>query len=390
MIHYGRHHIDEEDIQAVVNVLRSGALTQGPMVEAFEHAVAQYVGAKYAIAVSNGTAALHLAALAAGVGPESVLITSPITFCASANAGLYAGARAAFADVDAATVNMAPASLEQALAKNPNTRAVVPVHFAGLSCDMPAIKALADKTGAAVIEDAAHAFGGSYPSGEKIGSCGHSLMTVFSFHPVKAIAAGEGGMITTNDERIYRQLLRLRSHGITKLDDPFQLPEQYDSHGTRNPWYYEMQELGYNYRLTDIQCALALSQFRKLDAFVARRRTLVRAYDAAFAGSRNFRPAQTAGREQSGHHLYVIRIDFDALGMTRAQLFQALRDRQINPQVHYVPVPAQPYYRALGFDPESYPNAMRYYREALTIPLFYDLTDDQQKQVIAAIKELIG
>jgi perosamine synthetase len=390
MIPYGRHHVDEEDIQAVANVLRSGHLTQGPMIEAFERAVAEYVGAKYAIAVSNGTAGLHLAALAAGVGPGTSLITSPITFVASANAALYVGARPVLADIDPDTINMSPVSLTQALAQHTDTRAVVPVHFAGLPCDMPAIKAAADAVGASVIEDATHAFGARYPTGQRVGSCLHSLMTVFSFHPVKAIASGEGGMITTNDEPTYRRLLRLRGHGINKLDDPFQVPEQADTAGTRNPWYYEMQELGFNYRITDIQCALALSQFRKLDAFLARRRCLVKTYDAAFVGSRHFRPAQSAGRDESGHHIYVLRIDFDAIGVSRAQLFQALRGRQINPQVHYIPVPAHPYYRALGLKPEDYPNAQCYYHEALTIPLFYDLTDDEQKHVIESLKDLVG
>lgn len=390
MIQYGRHHLDEEDVQAVVNVLRSGALTQGPMIEVFEQTLAEYVGSKYAVAVSSGTAGLHLAALAAGVGPGTTLVTSPITFVASANAGLYVGARPAFVDIDPDTVNMSPTSLEEALARHPSAHAVVPVHFAGLTCDMPAIKAVADGAGAVVIEDAAHALGGTYRTGQRVGSCIHSLMTVFSFHPVKAIAAGEGGMITTNDELMYRRLLRLRSHGITKLDDPFHLPEQSDANGLRNPWYYEMQELGYNHRLTDIQCALALSQFHKLDAFMTRRRALVRTYDAAFVGSKHCRPAQTEGRDESGHHLYVLRIDFDALGVTRAQLFQDLRSRQINPQVHYIPVPAHPYYRALGFDPQDYPNSERYYREALTIPLFYDLTDEVQEYVIGVIKDLVG
>ncbi|MFZ3087901.1 MAG: DegT/DnrJ/EryC1/StrS family aminotransferase, partial [Methylotenera sp.] len=243
MIPYGKHHIDEEDIQAVVNVLRSGILTQGPAIEAFEQAIAGYVGAKYAVAVSSGTAALHLAALAAGVGPGTSLVTTPITFVASANAGLYAGGRVVFADIDPDTVNMSPDALKMALAKNSDARAVIPVHFAGLPCDMPAIKLAADQTGAVVIEDAAHALGATYPDGKRVGSCAHSLMTIFSFHPVKAIAAGEGGMITTNDEATYRKLLRSRSHGINKLDDPFLLPSEAVTDGHPNPWYYEMQEL---------------------------------------------------------------------------------------------------------------------------------------------------
>ncbi len=390
MIPYGKHHIDEEDIQAVVDVMRSGVLTQGPAVEAFEQAIAKYVGAKYAIAVSSGTAALHLAALAAGVGPGTSLITSPITFVASANAGLYAGGRVVFADIDPDTVNMSPNTLKEALVKNPDARVVIPVHFAGLPCDMPTIKSIADQAGAVVIEDAAHALGAQYPDGQRVGSCAYSLMTIFSFHPVKAIAAGEGGMITTNDETTYRKLLRLRSHGINKLDDPFQLPEQAETNGVRDPWYYEMQEIGFHYRIADMQCGLALSQFKKLDRFIARRLALVKRYDEAFAGMHNCRPAQTMGRDQSGHHLYVLLIDFDSIGLSRGQIMQELKSRGIGSQVHYIPVPAHPYYRRLGHSPEKYPNAQRYYQKALSIPLFYDLTDDQQEQVITAIKELIG
>ena len=390
MIPYGRHYIDEDDIQAVVDILRSGTLTQGPVVEAFAQAIAEYVGAKYAVAVSSGTTGLHLAALAAGVGPGRSLITSPMTFVASANAALYAGGRPMFADIDPDTVNMSPGSLKERLEGIPDACAVVPVHFAGLPCDMPAIKSAADKAGTAVIEDAAHALGARYPDGQRVGSCAHSLMTVFSFHPVKAIASGEGGMITTNDEPTYRKLLRLRSHGINKLDDPFQLPQQAETNGIPNPWYYEMQELGFNYRITDIQCGLALSQFKKLDGFIARRRELVKTYDEAFAGMRNCRPAQVTGRDQSGHHLYVLRIDFGGASLNRGQLMHELRARQIISQVQYVPVPAQPHYRRLGFKPEDYPNAQRYYQEALSIPLFYALTDEQQQQVITAFKELVG
>jgi perosamine synthetase len=365
-------------------------LTQGPAVEAFEQDFAKYTGAQYAIAVSSGTAALHLAALAAGVGPGNALVTSPITFVASANAALYVGGSAIFADIDPDTINMSPGSLKQVLAKNPDVRAVIPVHFAGLPCDMLAIKTIADKAGVVVIEDAAHALGATYPKGQRVGSCAYSRMTIFSFHPVKAIAAGEGGMITTNDEATYRKLLRLRSHGINKLDDLFQLPEQAETNGVRDPWYYEMQELGFHYRITDIQCGLALSQLKKLDKFLDRRRVLVNRYDESFANLKNCRPAQNSGRDQSGHHLYVLRIDFNSIGSSRGQLIQKLKSRLIGSQVHYIPVPAQPYYRRLGFAPENYPNAQQYYKEALSIPLFYDLTNKQQDLVISAIVELVG
>jgi len=390
MIPYGRHHIDEADIQAVVDVLRRGELTQGPTVEAFERAVADYVGARYAVAVSSCTAGLHLAAMAAGVGPGTALVTSPITFVASANAALYCGAQPLFADIDAGTVNMSAASLRDTLQRHPNVRAVIPVHFGGLPCDMPAIHEVATGAGVVVIEDAAHAIGATYPDGTRVGCCAHSLMTVFSFHPVKAIASGEGGMITTNDAGVYRHLLRLRSHGINKLDDVLQAPEQSWTNGVRDPWYYEMQELGYHFRITDIQCALGLSQFGKLDRFLARRRALVRTYDAAFAGSQSLRPAQTTGREASGHHIYVARVDFDALGTTRHGVMAALRDKGIVTQVHYIPVPAHPHYRRLGFRPEDYPAAAEYYRQALTIPLYFDLTDQEQQLVINSLTALVS
>lgn len=388
MIPYGKHHIDEADIQAVVDVLRSGVLTQGPAVEAFEQAVANYVGARYAVAVSSGTAALHLAALVAGVGPGTTLITSPITFVASANAALYAGGDVAFADIDPSTVNMSPLALKVALEKNPNTKAVIPVHFAGLPCDMPAIKKLADGAGAAVIEDAAHALGASYPDGRRVGCCAHSLMTIFSFHPVKAIAAGEGGMITTNDEAAYRRLLRLRSHGINKMDDPFILMEQSLTNGQLNPWYYEMQELGFHYRMTDMQCALALSQFGKLDKFIERRRELVRRYDDAFASLPNCRPAQNIGRENSGHHLYVIRVNFETTGFTRQEMMLWLKSKGIGSQVHYIPVPMQPHYQNFKSLVSEYKEAKKYYDEALTLPLFFELTNGEQDNVISCIKKL--
>jgi UDP-4-amino-4,6-dideoxy-N-acetyl-beta-L-altrosamine transaminase len=389
MIPYGRQHIDEDDIRAVSDVLRSGLLTQGPAVEAFENAVRDYVGARYAVAVSSCTAGLHLAALAAGVGPGRALITSPITFVASANAALYVGGRVVFADIDPHTVNVSPDALGETLRHTPDASAVVAVHFAGLPCDMIAVKRYADSAAVPVIEDAAHALGATYADGGRVGSCAHSLMTVFSFHPVKVIAAGEGGMITTNDEQVYRRLIRLRSHGINKLDDPFQQPEQATEAGLPNPWYYEMQELGFHYRITDIQCALGHSQLRKLEKFIARRRALVCGYDSAFAGMETCRPAQTTGRDASGHHLYVLRIDFQQANTTRARLMAELRSRGIVTQVHYIPVPAHPYYRRLGMSPADYPCAQEYYAEALSIPLFYDLSDAQQQYVVESIRDLL-
>lgn len=389
MISYGRQHIDDADIQAVVECLRSGALTQGPKVAEFEQAISAYVGVRYAVAVSNGTAALHLAAIAADVGSSSAVVTSPVTFVASANAALYVGARPVFSDVDSETINISPPALVHTLKQNPDAKVIIPVHFAGLPCDMVAISAAADNAGAVIIEDAAHALGSRYSDGKMVGSCAHSLMTTFSFHPVKSITTGEGGMVTTNDEQVYRRLLRLRSHGINKGSDEFLDQDAAFTDGRPNPWYYEMQELSFNYRITDIQCALGITQLAKLDKFVARRRQLVARYDKAFVGSKLIRPIQLGQRDRSAHHLYAVRIDFAAAGISRAEFMTRLRERGVISQVHYMPVPAHPYYRRLGFCSDHYPNAQAYYRQALSLPLFYDLTEKQQDTVIALLIDLL-
>jgi UDP-4-amino-4,6-dideoxy-N-acetyl-beta-L-altrosamine transaminase len=389
MISYGRQHIDEADIQAVVECLRSGALTQGPKVAEFEQAIAAYVGARYAVAVSNGTAALHLAAMAAELGPSSIVVTSPITFVASANAALYVRARPIFSDVDPQTINLSPSALAQTLAQNPDVKAIIPVHFSGLPCDMAAIKSAADRVGALIIEDAAHALGARYSDGRRVGACSHSLMTIFSFHPVKSITTGEGGMVTTNDEQVYRRLLRLRSHGINKGLDEFLDQDAAFTDGAPNPWYYEMQELSFNYRITDIQCALGITQLAKLDRFIERRRYLVSRYDRAFAASPLIRPIQLDQRDRSAHHLYPVMIDFAAAGISRADLMNRMREQGIITQVHYMPVPAHPYYRSLGHNPDHYPHGQTYYQRALSLPLFYGLTESQQDRVIAIMKELV-
>jgi len=390
MIPYGKHHIDNEDIEAVVSVLKSGQITQGPKIEEFESEIAKYVGAKYAVAVSSGTAALHLAGAVSNLGPNNALITSPITFVASANAAFYNRSQVIFADIDLKSINISADSLKKAVKSNPKIKVVMPIHFAGLPCEMEAIKNISDKNNLTIVEDAAHALGATYDNGEKVGSCCYSDMTIFSFHPVKSIAAGEGGMITTNDERIYRKLIRLRSHGINKLDDPYELKEQSKTNKINNPWYYEVQELGFHYRINDIQCALALSQLKKIDKFISKRMTIVKKYDDEFSTMKNIKPFQNLGRKLSSHHLYVVNIDFNSIGKSRAELMHELRDKDIICQVHYIPLPMHPYFRNLGFIPEEYPNSLNYYNNCLSIPLFYDLTDIQQDYVIEIFKELVG
>ena len=389
MIPYGRHHIEEDDIQAVVTCMRGTHLTQGPLVREFEQAIADYVGARYAVAVSSGTAALHLAMISAGVQCGDSVVTSPITFVASANSAKYVGANVLLADIDPETVNMSPVSLKSLLIDNPEVRAVVPVHFAGMACDMPVIKEISDSVGAVVIEDAAHALGARYQNGQHVGCCSHSLMTVFSFHPVKAIAAGEGGMITTNDENVYHSLLRLRSHGINKGDDEFLNMAAAETEGIENPWYYEMQELGFNYRITDIQCALGLSQLGKLDRFILKRRELAKRYDEILAEFRFLNCIQSDGRDISAHHLYPVLIDFSSLQINRAQLMRDLRSEGVIAQVHYIPVPVHPYYRQQGFELGEYPSSQAYYEQTLSIPLFYDLTEKQQDFVVRLLNKYL-
>ena len=387
---YGQHFLDEDDIAAVTDVLRHGWLTQGPKIAELEEALASYVGARYAVAVSNGTAALHLACMAAGLKAGDTLVTSPNTFVASANCALYVGGTPEFCDIDPETLNLDPAALERRFVEQGVAKAVVPVHFAGLPCDMIRIRRAAEAGRAFVIEDASHALGAVYTDGSRVGGCVHSDMTVFSFHPVKMIALGEGGMITTNNESFYRDLLRLRSHGINKADDPYVYPSEAYSGGAANLWYYEMQELGFNYRITDIQCALGLSQLGKLPRFLARRRELALRYDRLLAEVPHVTPTQTGGRGASSHHLYVVRIDFEAIGTTRGAFMHALKQQGIVSQVHYIPVHTHPYYRKNGHARASYPNSENYYRQALSLPLYFGLSDEDQDFVVTQLRALAG
>ncbi len=317
---YGLHWVDDEDIQAVVQTMRDGWLTQGQRIQQFEEAVAAYTRAKYAVATSSGTAALHLACLALELGPGDVVITSPNTFVASANCALYVGARPHFVDIEEDTYNLSPELLEERLEEltsdqeqRPRRIAVIPVHFTGQPCDMPRIREVASKYGAQIIEDACHALGATYPAGEtegRVGACTHSDMAMFSFHPVKAVTTGEGGVITTNDEQLWQRLHRLRVHGMVSESELWQNPEMGFVEGVPNPWYQEMQALGYNYRITDIQCALGTSQLRKLDRFLERRRAIAQQYDAAFQESPWLRPPHVRQGICSAYHLYVLQLDF--------------------------------------------------------------------------------
>ena len=399
VIPYGKHFIDEDDINAVVELLRHGMLTQGPKVDEFENRIANYVGAKYAVAVSSGTAALHLASIALGLSSGDEVITSPNTFVASSNSILYVGAKPLFVDIDEKTLNIDIDKIEQVIIDSQNVKAIFPVHFAGLPCDMVQIRKLADKYNLAIIEDASHALGATYQDLSKVGNCHYSDMTVFSFHPVKGISAGEGGMITTNDYYLYHKLTLIRSHGITKGNFEFPGISKHDDllvnkdealeDGKLKRWYYEMQYLGYNYRITDIQCALAISQMDKIDIFLDARKSMVRFYDLAFEEMKNITPLQAKYRKISSHHIYVVSIDFEKIGITRNEFMKKLAKQGVGSQVHYIPVVMQPYYQDMGYKIEQYPLTIKYYQNTLSIPLYYGLKQTDQQLVVSSIRELL-
>ncbi len=395
-IPYGRQSIDDADIEAVVKVLKSDYLTTGPAVAAFEKKVADYVGAKYAVAVSNGTAALHVACLAAGIGEGDEVITTPITFAASANCVLYCGGTPVFADIDPDTYNISPEELEKKITSR--TKAIIPVHYTGQPCDMDAILEIAHKHNLLVVEDGAHALGAAY-KGKKIGSIAD--MTCFSFHPVKPVTTGEGGMIVTDNEELYRRLVLYRSHGITRDKDMMQQYEE-QLQQSSDPalqeaadmlrgdvidpggWYYQQLELGYNYRITDISCALGASQMDKLDHFLERRRQIAKKYDEAFADIPQIKtPWQQEGC-QSGWHLYMIQ----TMERSRREVFEGLRQAGIGVNVHYIPVYRHPYYQRNGYAGVHCLNAEAFYERAISLPIFPGLTGQQQDYVIEhVIKE---
>lgn len=379
-IPYGKQWIDSADIKAVSEVLKGEFITQGPKVEQFEKALCAYTGAKYCVIVSNGTAALHLAVLALEIKPGGTGITTPITFVASANALVYAGLKPVFADIDQKTYNLDPVELKKKVTGK--TKVIIPVHFAGQSADMAAISKIAKINKLFVVEDAAHAIGSKYEDGSMIGNCKYSDLTTFSFHPVKTITTGEGGAITTNNKKLYEKLLLLRAHGITK--DSAKLAQN------PGPWYYEMQSLGFNYRMTDIQAALGLNQLGKLNKFVIWRHEIVKKYNEAFSKL----PFATTPYEKKGlksvFHLYILKIDFDGLGKSRTQVMRELKAKGVGTQVHYIPVYLQPYYKQnFGLKAGVCLKAEKYYEQCLTLPLYPKLTNKEVDLVIKSVKQVL-
>jgi UDP-4-amino-4,6-dideoxy-N-acetyl-beta-L-altrosamine transaminase/dTDP-4-dehydrorhamnose reductase len=398
-IPYGRHWIDGEDIQSVVDTLRSERITQGPKIEEFERALAEYCGAKFAVAVNSGTSALHIACVASEVREGDEVITSPITFVASANCAVYCGAKPVFGDIDPKTFNIEPEEIEKKITEH--TKAVIPVHFAGQSCDLESIQGIVKrkekefKGKIFIIEDASHALGSIYKN-RRIGSSFYSDMTVMSFHPVKHITTGEGGVIFTNSKNLYEKLRIVRSHGITSdpgefvyRDLAFQ-PSAVDHEPLVNPWYYEQVDLGYNYRISDIQCALGLSQLKKLERFRKRRREIISRYNEAFRSVKSIQIPFESRDCDSNFHLYVLLIDFEKIGIQRAQFMNELRKRGIQTQVHYIPVHAQPYFQnRFGTKWGDCPNAEEYYQKCLSIPLFPAMTESDVERIINEITHLV-
>ena len=386
---YSRQHIDQDDIKAVVDVLESKLITQGPQIEKFEAALANYVGAKYAVACATGTAALHLCCLALGLGAGSKVLTSPLTFLASANCAQYVGAETLFCDIDDSLCLSVP--LLEELLKQQQVDAVIPVHFAGHSTDMAALNELREIFGFYVIEDAAHALGGEYADC-RVGSCEYSDLAVFSFHPVKHMTTGEGGAITTNDEELYKRLKLFRTHGMSKEADRFvNTSIAYDSDGQPNSWYYEMKEPGFNYRITDLQCALGLSQLSKLDKFVARRREIAMQYEDSFRDVETIIIPTEAENAKHAYHLYALQFEFDKLGLSRNQMMDTLRKANIGTQVMYIPVHLQPYYRSkYGHTFGDYPISEKYYERCLSIPIFPGMDEKEVDYVVTNIIELVG
>jgi UDP-4-amino-4,6-dideoxy-N-acetyl-beta-L-altrosamine transaminase len=379
MINYGKQLIEEEEIQALIKVCKSDWLTQGPKIKEFEEAFSKYCGSKYTVAVSSGTAALHLANIVLGTTKGSKVVTSPITFLASANSIIYSNGNPVFSDINSKTFTLDPNELKKIISKDSSFKGIIPVHLGGVICDMESLKEIADEYNLWIIEDACHAIGGQWVDkkgvNQKVGNCSYSDLTTFSFHPVKHITTGEGGAITTNDKALYEKLILLRSHGMIKN------PEQLDSN--QGSWYYEMHELGYNYRLTDFQAALGIEQLRKSDGWVKKRRELVMKYDLAFKKTRNLKYQKHPDLNHLfSYHLYIIQCE------NRKELYDYLKQNGVNTQVHYIPVHLQPYYKnKYGYKKGDFPVAEKYYEKALSLPLYPSLRGSEQEKVIDLVQE---
>ena len=384
MIPYGKQNINLQDIESVVEVLRSDFITQGPKVPEFEKSLCDYTGARYSVAVNSATSALHIACLALGLGEGDILWTSPISFVASANCGLYCGAEVDFVDIDPKTYNLCPKALAKKLETAKSTgqlpKIVVAVHLSGQSCIMEDIYDLSKQYNFKIVEDASHAVGGEY-KGKKIGGNEYSDITVFSFHPVKIITTAEGGVALTNDSGLAEKMCLYRGHGVTR--DAGLMTEE--SHG---PWYYQQVGMGFNYRMTDLQAALGLSQLKRLDCFVNRRRYLAKRYDELLENLPIKLPYQIENAHSS-YHLYIIRLQLEEIKYTRKQVFEMMRDKGVGVNVHYIPIHTQPYYKKLGFRVGDFSRAEEYYEQAISLPLFYSMSDEEQNVVVATLKEIL-
>jgi len=389
LIPYSRQTISFLDALYVARQVKFKSLTQGLQIKNFEEKVAKYVGARFAVAVSSGTAGLHLAHLALGQNNGSKVVTSPISFVASANSIIYAGQEPIFVDVDPDTGNISIEKLQEVIRVH-QIKTVVPVHYAGFPCEMEKIYDICKKESIYIVEDAAHALGAQYSTGEKIGSCKYSDLTVFSFHPVKSITTGEGGIITTNNEDLYIKMIRLRSHGIERNDQPVQDEILGLTNGKRNAWYYEMLQLGFHYRLTEIQAALGVSQMRKIDKFIKKRRKVAQRYNKFLKKLSNLDVLKSSENMNGAFHLYPIKIKFDRITISKNDLMQELRKIGIMSQVHYIPIPLHPYYKNLGYTIDQLPHAIDFYYRILSIPIYPGLSILKQRKIIRSLNKLIG